>query len=63
MCALRLKTLLFGTEPPGRHTIRTRAGCGAAAVRQAFASAMAQWPDIRFERKCVNVRSAHFVSE
>jgi ketosteroid isomerase-like protein len=36
---------------------------GLAAVREAFAGAMAQWPDIRFERKRVHVGSAHFVSE
>jgi ketosteroid isomerase-like protein len=36
---------------------------GLAAAREAFAGAMAQWPDIRFERKRVHVGSAHFVSE
>ena len=36
---------------------------GLAAAREAFARAMAQWPDIRFERKRVHVGSAHFVSE
>jgi steroid delta-isomerase-like uncharacterized protein len=45
---------LHGDAPPS---------VGLAAVREAFASAMAQWPDIRFERKRVNIGSAHFVSE
>jgi len=45
---------LHGDAPPA---------VGLAAVREAFASAMAQWPDLRFERKRVNIGSAHFVSE
>ena len=36
---------------------------GLAATREAFATAMAQWPDIRFERKRVHIGAAHFVSE
>ena len=36
---------------------------GSAAAREAFATAMDQWPDIRFERKRVHIGSAHFVSE
>jgi len=36
---------------------------GSAATREAFATAMDQWPDIRFERKRVHIGSEHFVSE
>ena len=36
---------------------------GLAATREAFATAMDQWPDIRLERKRVHIGSAHFVSE
>jgi len=36
---------------------------GLAATREAFATAMDQWPDIRFERKRVHIGSGHFVSE
>jgi ketosteroid isomerase-like protein len=36
---------------------------GSAATREAFATAMEQWPDIRFERKRVHIGSGHFVSE
>lgn len=36
---------------------------GSAATREAFASAMEQWPDIRFERKRVHLGAEHFVSE
>jgi hypothetical protein len=36
---------------------------GWAAAREAFATAMDQWPDIRFERKRVHIGSGHFVSE
>lgn len=36
---------------------------GLAATREAFATAMDQWPDIRFERRRVHIGSAHFVSE
>jgi ketosteroid isomerase-like protein len=36
---------------------------GPAAVREAFASALEQWPDLRFERKRVYIGSGHFVSE
>jgi steroid delta-isomerase-like uncharacterized protein len=36
---------------------------GLSAVREAFADAMTQWPDIRFDRKRVHIGSGHFVSE
>ena len=36
---------------------------GWAATRDAFASAMEQWPDIRFDRKRVHIGAGHFVSE
>jgi steroid delta-isomerase-like uncharacterized protein len=36
---------------------------GLSAVRDAFAAAMEQWPDIRFDRKRVHIGSGHFVSE
>ena len=36
---------------------------GLAATREAFANALDQWPDVRFERKRVHIGSAHFVSE
>jgi ketosteroid isomerase-like protein len=36
---------------------------GSTAVREAFAAGIAQWPDIRFERKRVYVGEGHFVSE
>jgi ketosteroid isomerase-like protein len=36
---------------------------GLFAVRDAFAAAMAQWPDIRFDRKRVHIGPGHFVSE
>ena len=36
---------------------------GLAATREAFATAMGHWPDIRFERKRVHIGSEHFVSE
>ena len=36
---------------------------GSAATRAAFAAALDQWPDIRFERKRVHVGAGHFVSE
>ena len=36
---------------------------GSAATREAFAAAMGQRPDIRFERKRVHLGSGHFVSE
>jgi len=36
---------------------------GLAATREAFAAAMEQWPDIRFERKRVHIGANHFVSE
>ncbi len=36
---------------------------GLTATREAFATAMEQWPDIRFERKRVHIGSGHFVSE
>jgi ketosteroid isomerase-like protein len=36
---------------------------GSAATREAFATALEQWPDIRFERKRVHIGSGQFVSE
>ena len=36
---------------------------GLSAVREAFAASMEQWPDIRFDRKRVQIGSGHFVSE
>ena len=36
---------------------------GAAATRAALAAAIAQWPDLRFERKRVYLGRDHFVSE
>ena len=36
---------------------------GRAATREAFATALAEWPDIRFERKRVHIGGGHFVSE
>jgi ketosteroid isomerase-like protein len=36
---------------------------GWAATREAFAEAMKQWPDIRFDRKRVHIGAGHFVSE
>jgi ketosteroid isomerase-like protein len=36
---------------------------GRAATRDAIATVLAQWPDIRFERKRVYVGDGHFVSE
>jgi ketosteroid isomerase-like protein len=36
---------------------------GRDATREAFAAALAQWPDIRFERKRVHIGEGHFVSE
>lgn len=39
------------------------AAVGLAATREAFAAAMDQWPDIRFERKRVHIGPRHFVSE
>jgi ketosteroid isomerase-like protein len=36
---------------------------GWAATREAFAAAIEQWPDIRFERRRVYVGESHFVSE
>ena len=33
------------------------------ATREAFAAAIEQWPDIRFERKRVHIGPGHFVSE
>jgi ketosteroid isomerase-like protein len=36
---------------------------GLYAVREAFATGMEQWPDIRFDRKRVHIGSEHFVSE
>jgi ketosteroid isomerase-like protein len=36
---------------------------GGAATREAIATVLAQWPDIRFERKRVYIGCGHFVSE
>jgi len=36
---------------------------GRAATREAFAAALAEWPDIRFDRKRVHIGAEHFVSE
>ena len=36
---------------------------GLAATREAFAAALAQWPDIRFEKSRVYIGDGHFVSE
>jgi ketosteroid isomerase-like protein len=36
---------------------------GRAAVREAFAAGMAQWPGIRFERSAVYVGADHFVTQ
>src|SRR6516225_5996983 len=36
---------------------------GLSAVREAFASGMEQWSDIRFDRRRVHIGSGHFVSE
>jgi ketosteroid isomerase-like protein len=36
---------------------------GWSATRDAFAAAMVQWPDLRFDRKRVHIGADHFVSE
>ena len=36
---------------------------GRAAVREAFAAGMAQWPDMRFERSAVYIGADHFVTQ
>jgi ketosteroid isomerase-like protein len=36
---------------------------GRSATRDAFATALAAWPDIRFDRKRVYIGAEHFVSE
>jgi ketosteroid isomerase-like protein len=36
---------------------------GHAATREAFSAGLAQWPDIRFDRKRVHIGAGHFVSE
>jgi ketosteroid isomerase-like protein len=36
---------------------------GWAATREAFAAGMAQWLNIRFDRKRVHIGDAHFVTE
>jgi ketosteroid isomerase-like protein len=36
---------------------------GQSATREAFAGAIGQWPDIRFNRKRVHIGVDHFVSE
>jgi ketosteroid isomerase-like protein len=36
---------------------------GRAATQEAIATVLAQWPDIRFERKRVYIGNGHFVSE
>ena len=39
------------------------AAIGRAAVREAFAAGIAQWPGIRFERSAVYVGTDHFVTQ
>jgi hypothetical protein len=36
---------------------------GLAATREAFAAALAQWPDLSFERTQVSIGEQHFVSQ
>ena len=36
---------------------------GRTATREAIETVLAQWPDIRFERKRVHIGDGHFVSE
>ena len=36
---------------------------GWSATRDAFARALEQWPDIRFDRRRVHIGAGHFVSE
>ena len=36
---------------------------GRGATRAAFAAALVEWPDIRFDRKRVHIGAGHFVSE
>jgi hypothetical protein len=36
---------------------------GRTATREAFAAALAEWPDIRFDRTRVHIGAGHFVSE
>jgi ketosteroid isomerase-like protein len=36
---------------------------GRIATREAFRGALAEWPDIRFDRKRVHIGAGHFVSE
>ena len=36
---------------------------GRDATREAFAAALAQWADIRFDRKRVHIGEGHFVTE
>jgi hypothetical protein len=36
---------------------------GRAATREAIAAALAEWPDLRFEKKRVQFGAGHFVSE
>jgi steroid delta-isomerase-like uncharacterized protein len=36
---------------------------GRVATREAFAAGLAQWPDIRFDRKRVYIGEGHFVSK
>jgi ketosteroid isomerase-like protein len=36
---------------------------GRAAVREAFAAGIAQWPGIRFERNAVYIGADHFVTQ
>jgi ketosteroid isomerase-like protein len=36
---------------------------GLAATREAFAAALAQWPDLSFERTQVYIGEQHFVSQ
>ena len=36
---------------------------GRGATREAFAAVLAEWPDLRFDRKRVHIGAGHFVSE
>jgi len=50
-----------------RHGVHLHGGgepaVGRGATRKAFAAALAEWPDIRFDRKRVHIGAEHFVSE
>jgi ketosteroid isomerase-like protein len=55
--ALRTDDTVFHLHGGGEPAV------GRSAVREAFAGAMEQWPDIHFDRKRVHIGSGHFVSE